>query len=89
MSFNPDSVLPLIVCPRSHAPLVHERNSLVSTDPQTRLKYEVRDGIPVLLIDEAEEMPQDEWAALMHKHGRDPQTGQLVEAPGNALEGFP
>lgn len=80
MSFDPDTALPLIVCPKSHAPLVHEGSSLISTDPQTRLKYDIRDGIPVLLVDEATEVSQEEWSALMQRHGRDPATGKPVES---------
>ena len=82
MTFDIESALSLVVCPQSHAPFVHEAGTLVSTDPETRLRYEIRDGIPILLVDEAQEVPQDEWAATMKNHGRDPQTGS-ASAPAN------
>jgi uncharacterized protein len=80
MSFDPERTLPLIVCPRSHRALVHENGFLVSTDPQTRLRYRIRDGIPVLLIDEAEEVPPNEWSQIMQRNGRNPQTGEQVRS---------
>jgi uncharacterized protein len=86
MSFDPERTLPLIVCPRSHAPLVLDAGWLISTDPQTRLRYQIRDGIPVLLIDEAEELPLEEWAPIMRSHGRDPQTGRQSESENGQRE---
>jgi uncharacterized protein YbaR (Trm112 family) len=86
MTFDPEFALPLIVCPQSHAPFVHEAGTLVSTDPQTRLKYEIRDGIPILLVDEAQEVPQREWEATMQKHGRDPRTGTLLKPTNGQSE---
>lgn len=80
MTFDPERTLPLIVCPRSHAALVLDNGWLISTDPQTRLRYQIRDGIPVLLIDEADELPLEEWAQIMRDHGRDPLTGKEVES---------
>lgn len=76
MTFDPERTLPLIVCPRSHAALVLDDGWLISTDPQTRLRYQIRDGIPVLLIDEADELPLEEWTQIMRRHGRDPLTGK-------------
>lgn len=79
MTFDPETALSLLVCPKSHAPLVHEDGRLVSTDPDTRLRYPIRDGIPVLLIDEADEVEAGAWAQIMQRHGRDPQNGKLPE----------
>ena len=71
MSFNPETTLPLIVCPQSHATLVHEGDTLVSTNAETRLQYPIRDGIPVLLVDEANTLSVEEWADIMQRNGRD------------------
>ena len=47
---DPD-LLKILVCPLTRSPLVHEGEELVA---QTGgLRYPIRDGIPVLLIDEA------------------------------------
>jgi uncharacterized protein YbaR (Trm112 family) len=57
------TLMEILVCPKSHASLVEVDGWLISTDPQTRLRYPIREGIPVMLIDEAEEMSLDDWQA--------------------------
>ncbi|NUP52773.1 MAG: Trm112 family protein [Catenulispora sp.] len=49
------SLLEILACPKCHAPLREEADAtkLACTDPACGLVYPVRDGIPVLLIDEA------------------------------------
>lgn len=84
MSFDFDSVKDILVCPKSHAELVQEGDSLVSTDPQTRLRYKVVDDIPILIVEDAVELNPEEWSAVMRRHQRDPQTGRALGAEGNA-----
>jgi hypothetical protein len=48
-------LLKILVCPQSRAAVVQIGDWLVSTDPQTRRKYPIRDGIPIMLIDESVE----------------------------------
>jgi len=64
-----------LVCPATKSPLVADEGSLVCSDPQCRLKFPIRDDIPIMLVEEAAAMPPDDWAALMRKHGRDPAAG--------------
>jgi uncharacterized protein YbaR (Trm112 family) len=49
-------LLEILVCPQSRGPLRYDkdRQELVST--QARLAYPVREGVPILLIDEAREL---------------------------------
>lgn len=54
-------LLAIMVCPISRAPLVQRGDWLYSTDRDTRRKYPIRDGIPVMLIDESEEVDQEEF----------------------------
>ena len=54
-------LLSIMVCPVSHAPLREIDGWLVSTDPSTRFRYPIRDGIPVMLIEESEEMTREDW----------------------------
>lgn len=80
MAFQFEGLSEILVCPKSHAKLVQEGDSLVSVDPETRLQYPIRDEIPVLLVDEATELSADEWAAVMQQHGRDAKTGAELPA---------
>ncbi len=63
-------LLEIICCPLTKADLVLENNALVSTDEKTRLRYKIVDDIPVLLVEEAEEVPLEEWRKIMKKHDR-------------------
>ena len=49
----PPELLELLVCPRCRGPLEHEREPERLVCPACRLAYPVRDGIPIMLIDEA------------------------------------
>ncbi len=57
-------LLEILACPNCHGALAvdHDRDELVCTAPDCGLAYPVRDGIPVLLIDEARR-PQRQTAA--------------------------
>ncbi|HEX6368481.1 MAG TPA: Trm112 family protein [Longimicrobium sp.] len=46
-------LLELLVCPRCKGELRHELSPEALVCERDRLRYEVRDGIPILLIDEA------------------------------------
>lgn len=61
----------LLRCPKCREPLVEDGERLVCTDPETRLAYPIRDGIPVMVVDEATALSPDEWEAVMGRH----QTG--------------
>ena len=75
--FDFAAVADLLVCPVARAPLVRVADgSLVSCDPQTRLQYRVKDGIPVLLPDSGNELPRGDWEQAMRSNGRDPDTGK-------------
>ncbi len=58
-------LLAIMVCPVSRAPLQQVGDFLVSTDPDTRLRYPIRDGIPIMLEEEAEEMSLEDWKAAL------------------------
>lgn len=55
MDLDP-KLLEILACPACHAPLSvdHAVSTLNCTGDTCGLRYPVRDGIPVLLIDEAE-----------------------------------
>jgi len=83
-AFNYESVKDLIRCPKTRAPLVFTGESLVSRDPQTRLSYPIVDGFPILLVEEATHLPQDEWSGIMNHCGFDPATGEEPEHRASA-----
>ena len=58
-------LLAILVCPQSHAPLVQVGDWLYSTDEATRRRYPIRDGIPVMLIDESETVDIEEFKRVM------------------------
>lgn len=63
-------LLEILVCPVTKAPLVFDRSRNELQCRASRLAYPVRDGIPVMLEDEAREMSEDEVAALREPPGR-------------------
>ncbi len=55
-------LLAILVCPVTKGPLIYkkEQNELISKS--ARLAYPIRDGIPVLLEEEARKLNEDEYA---------------------------
>ena len=70
MPIRPE-LLEILVCPKTKKPLVLDGERLVSTDPETRLSYRIENDIPILLIEEAEPLSEEEWRAVMAKHGHE------------------
>ena len=58
-------LLEIMECPVAHAPLVQAGDWLYSTDRETRRKYPIRDGIPIMLIDESEVATLEEFDRVM------------------------
>lgn len=63
-------LLDILCCPETKADLVLDGNTLVSTDKNTRRRYRIEDDIPIMLIDESEQVPVKEWKEIMKKHGK-------------------
>lgn len=64
----PEKLLEILACPLSKAPVVLDDGWIVSTDPQTRRRYPIKDDIPIMLVEESEELSEDDWKAVMAKH---------------------
>ena len=47
------ALLDILVCPKCRGKVVHRDGKLRCTDTACRLVYPIREGIPVMLIDEA------------------------------------
>lgn len=63
-------LLEILCCPETKADLVLEGETLVSTDKNTRRRYRIEDDIPIMLIDESEQLSLEEWQEIMKKHGK-------------------
>jgi len=61
-------LLDILCCPETKAELVLDGETLVSTDKKTRRRYRIEDDIPVMLIDESEQLSMKEWTEIMKKH---------------------
>ena len=68
-----DSLLSILVCPADRGPLMLVDQELLY-NPRLRRAYRIDDGIPVLLIDEARDVDDDEHARFMAqgRSGRSP-----------------
>lgn len=63
-------LLDILVCPETKAELVLDGNYLVSTDKNTRRRYRIEDDIPIMLIEESEQLSLEEWTEIMKRHGK-------------------
>lgn len=61
-------LLDILCCPESKADLILDNNFLVSVDKNTRRRYRIEDDIPIMLIEESEQLSMEEWEAIMKKH---------------------
>lgn len=46
-------LLEILACPACKQKVVQENEEIVCENPQCRLRYPIREGIPVMLIEEA------------------------------------
>lgn len=60
-------LLAILACPEDKGPLLYFADEDSLYNPRLRRRYSVRDGIPVMLIDEAEAVADDEHARLLAK----------------------
>lgn len=55
-------LLDILVCPVTKGPLIYDKEKSELISKSARLAYPVRDGIPIMLEDEARPLNEDEWA---------------------------
>ena len=53
-------LLEILVCPVTKGPLIYDKKNSELISKSARLAYPIRDGIPVLLEDEARKLADDE-----------------------------
>ncbi|MGI9124790.1 MAG: Trm112 family protein [Mycobacterium sp.] len=63
-----EKLLAILVCPADRGPLLHIGDVLYN--PRLHKAYRIEDGIPVLLVDEATDVGEEEHQRLMAAGGR-------------------
>ena len=66
MSLDPQ-LLEILACPQDKGPLLYFADEDLLYNPRLRRRYEVRNDIPVMLVDEATDVDDAEHARLMAK----------------------
>ena len=61
-------LLDILVCPVTKGALIYDRERQELLSLSARLAYPVRDGIPVMLPEEARQIFQDEYESHRKKH---------------------
>lgn len=65
-----EDLLNILCCPETKADLVLDGNFLVSTDKATRRRYRIEDDIPIMLIEESEQLDVDTWKDIMKRNNK-------------------
>jgi uncharacterized protein YbaR (Trm112 family) len=66
-------LLEILVCPLTKGPLRYDRAAQELISEEAALAYPIRDGIPIMLVDEARSLSDDERAAIKaHKPAASP-----------------
>jgi uncharacterized protein YbaR (Trm112 family) len=60
-------LLEILACPEDKGPLLFFEDEQSLYNPRLRRRYAVREGIPVMLVDEAEMVGDEEHARLLAK----------------------
>ncbi|MEL6371679.1 MAG: Trm112 family protein [Pseudomonadota bacterium] len=55
-------LLDILVCPKTRSRLVYEAEAKELISPAAALAYPIRDGVPIMLIDEARPLTESERA---------------------------
>jgi uncharacterized protein len=60
-------LLEILACPEDKGPLYYLEDEALLVNPRLRRAYEIRDDIPVMLIDEARTLDDEELARLQSR----------------------
>ena len=66
MALDPQLV-EILACPEDKGPLLYFADEQSLYNPRLKRRYAIRDDIPIMLIDEAETVSDDEHARLLAK----------------------
>jgi len=68
MSLDP-TLLEILACPEDKGPLLYFADEDTLYNPRLQRRYLIREGIPIMLIDEAETVDDTEHERLLAKAG--------------------
>ena len=66
MALDPQ-LLEILACPEDKGPLLYFQDEDSLYNPRLQRRYSIKDDIPIMLIDEAETVSDDEHARLLAK----------------------
>jgi uncharacterized protein len=66
MALDPQ-LLEILACPEDKGPLLYFEDEQCLYNPRLKRRYAIRDDIPIMLIDEAETVGDDEHGRLLAK----------------------
>jgi uncharacterized protein YbaR (Trm112 family) len=66
MALSP-TLLEILACPDDKGPLFYFEDENALYNPRLKRRYDIRDDIPIMLIDEAETVDDDEHERLIAK----------------------
>lgn len=64
-------LLEILACPEDKGPLYYFEDEQSLYNPRLKRRYDIRDDIPIMLIDEAHAVPDEEHTRLMAKAAAD------------------
>jgi uncharacterized protein len=70
MALDPQ-LLDILACPEDKGPLLYFESEDSLYNPRLKRRYAIRDGIPIMLIDEAETVSDEEHDRLVAKAAAD------------------
>jgi len=79
-------LIEVLACPVDKGPLLWFEDEEILYNPRLKKSYVVREGVPVLLVDEATDVGEAEHDRLMAKAEAHsvPETGHLADRPSAA-----
>ena len=78
------ALLQILACPEDKGPLYYVEDEDMLYNPRLRRVYEIRDGIPVMLVDEARQVDDAEHARLQGRIDAE-SIAPTFEDPGSVL----
>ena len=83
MALDP-KLLEILACPEDKGPLLYFADESALYNPRLKRRYLIEDDIPIMLIDEAQSVSDDEHARLLAKAEAEGITPTFTAGPDGA-----